>query len=416
MKNKQSTITLLSLIVIFLFLRLYQLPQKVNFSMEQGKILLDIYNLWQNKKITLVGLETSIKTASGRGFFQGPWVYYLPLPALLISNWHPLSPSYLIILFNLAGLIFLFKGLKNKFNLPTAFFSGFLFTIMPRMVKFSQFIWNPNFLPFTSCLLIYLLLKISKKSSKILFFLTGLTLGFGLGHHYQFILIIIFSFLWMLYKKFSFKSFLITFSGIIIAFSPLIIFELRHNFYNLKTILLILKNYQGQVIKNKVPFHYFISFMPFIFLFISLLLEKIFDKKTFLQIIFVSLLILYSFLKIVPPSDSGFTMPQHWNFPSVTKTAEIIFHENYSRYNIANLLYGDTRAHALRYLLTVKKDPPLPVEQYSNADSLFAVSYQKGEQTIKNPVWEISSFCPCIVKKEWKINNQVNLFLLEKIK
>ena len=50
MKNKNLLLTIL--IVLFLFLRFYQLPRIVNFSMDQGTTLLTLYNLWQEKKYT----------------------------------------------------------------------------------------------------------------------------------------------------------------------------------------------------------------------------------------------------------------------------------------------------------------------------------------------------------------------------
>ena len=176
MKEKNLILALLCL--IFLSLRLYQLPLRVNFSMDQGQILLKIWQLWQEKKITLIGLETSIKTASGRGFFQGPWIFWLPLPVLLLSNWHSLSVSYFLILLNLFALIILYRALEKKWGILSAFIAGLFFSLMPVMVYSSQFIWNPNFLPFTSCLLIHFWLKLKKKSSLKDLFLTGLILGF----------------------------------------------------------------------------------------------------------------------------------------------------------------------------------------------------------------------------------------------
>ena len=106
---KNKNFYLFFLIALFIFLRLYQLPLELNFSMDQGITLLKIFELWQEKKLTLIGPESSIKALNGRAFFHGPWIYYFLLPVMLISNWNPLAGSYLFIGLNLLGLILLFK-------------------------------------------------------------------------------------------------------------------------------------------------------------------------------------------------------------------------------------------------------------------------------------------------------------------
>ena len=156
---------LLFLVFIFLFLRFYNLPKVFNFSMDQGKTLLTIYQLWQDKKFTLIGPESSIKTNMGRTFFHGPWIYYFLLPVMLIANWNPFTGAYLFIGLNLLALIILFKAIKQGFGFRTALISSFLFTFTPNVVRFSQFFWNPNFLPLVSSLIIFLGVKIKKKQT-----------------------------------------------------------------------------------------------------------------------------------------------------------------------------------------------------------------------------------------------------------
>lgn len=383
--------------------------------MEQGQILLKIREIWQTKKLTLVGLETSIKTQSGRGFFQGPWIYYLPLPVLLISNWNPLSASYFFIFLNLAALIILYLAVKEKYNNTTAFLAGLFFSLMPNMIHFSQFIWNPNFLPFASCLVIYFWIKLQKNARSIYFLLSGLTLGFGLGCHYQFLLIIIGFIGWMIYKRYPLSYFFFVLTGIVISFSPLIIFEFKHNFYNLKTVALILQEGPKEGMVFPPPFHYYISFMPFLFLIVSLCINKLLKKNFFLAISLITIFILYSLLNLFSNHNNGFSMPLGWNYIGIQKASQIILGENKKNYNIANLLSGDTRDYPLRYLLTAAGKPPLEVDQYPRADNLFVISKHEKEKTVNNSVWEISSFCPCKLIKTWSIQNEIKLYLLQKV-
>ena len=281
MKNKNLQLTIL--IVLFLFLRFYQLPRSVNFSMDQGTTLLTLYNLWQEKKITLIGPETSIQSVDKHSFFHGPWIYYFLLPFMLISRWEPLAGSFLFISLNLLALVFLYQGAKQKFGLKTAFITGLIFTFSPKMIYFSQFFWNPNFLPLCSCLLLYLWSKISKKKVNLtFFFLAGLIIGFGLGNHYLFFLLAILFTLSMLLQKHSWKSFFVLIEGVIISLTPLIIFELKHDFYNLKTVLSIIKYGTEKQINFPLPFHHYLSLIPLVYMLAALLIKKVYQKSALL--------------------------------------------------------------------------------------------------------------------------------------
>jgi len=419
---KTKNILLFFLIFTFLFLRLYHLPERVNFSMEQGKILLNIYRLWQEKKPTLIGLETSIKTLNGRAFYQGPWIYYFPLPILLITNWHPLSPSYLLIGLNLLALLILFKSINKKFNLAVAFLTGLLFTFSPKMISFSHFIWNPNFLPLTSSILIYFWLKNFDRPKIKDFFYIGLTLGIGLGCHYQTVILIFLTFILMIYRKLKLKTFLACSIGLLIGFSPLIIFELKHNFYNLKTIITIINQGTSKKLKFPPPFYYFISLMPLVYLLTALIINKMFGKKIQqmlknklkIKILMTLIFAIYFLTYFYQKPLTAFGMPLNWSYLKAKKTADIIAGENKKKYNIASLLSGDTRAYALRFLVTINNHPPLPIDHYPQADYLFGISPHNQQETINNSVWEISSFCPCSVKKSWQIEKKISLFLLQK--
>lgn len=380
--------------------------------MDQGITLLKIYELWQVKKFTLIGPESSIKAVNGLSFFHGPWIYYFLLPFLLVGNWNPLVASYAFIILNLLALMILFATIKEHFNVRTAFIACLFFTLDIISIRFSQFFWNPNFLPFFSSLILYFWLKIIKRPKLNYFFLIGLILGLSLGCHYQTILLIISFIIYSILKRIPFKNLSIALFGFLLGLSPLIIFELKHNFYNSTVIYLVLKKGSQNGVKWPLPSYYFLSLLPFLFFLLAIFIERILRKNHFLGYLLIIIFVIFSLFKIIPKSKSGFTMPTDWNYLEIEKAAKIILKENSKNYNIANTLYGDTRDYALRYLLTIAKNPPLGVELYPQAKSLFVISRQDKEEVIKNPVWEISSFCPCKVVKIWKIQNNINLYLL----
>jgi len=383
--------------------------------MDQGKTLLTVYNLWQDKKISLIGPEASIQNKYGQAFFHGPWVYYLPLPALLAFNWQPLVSSYTIIILNLAGLLLVFKPIKKSFGKETALIYSGLLSLTPILVSFSQFIWNPNLLIFTSLMIIFTSLKILDKKEKynlnFWHLLAGFFLGFGLGNHYVFAIMVLSFFIWIVIKKTKLVNITLTVMGFLIGFSPLLLFELRHNFYNLNTIISILKNGSSTAFSFPLPLHYYLSFLPFLLLLLAYLLKKLFEKQKIITLGLIAVFTVYSVIEIFVKPATGYTMPENWNYKDIEKTSKIILRENKTNYNIANIIQGDTRAYALRYLLTKANNPPLSVENYPNASFLFVISKQKKDQTEKIPTWEVSSFCPCKWEKTWKINEEVFLHL-----
>lgn len=404
---------LILLILLYLVIRIYHLPQVVNFSMDQGTTLFKIYELWQTKKLTLIGPESSLKTINGLSFFHGPWIYYFLLPFMLVGNWNPLFGSYAFIILNLLALIVFFISINNHFGKKIAFIAALFFVFDLNSIRFSQFLWNPNFLLLTSSLLIYFWLEVIRNPKTLYFLLMGLLFGFSLGSHYQTI-IILFTFLgFMLYKKLSFKYYLGVISGLTLGLSPLLIFELKHNFYNLQIIKLILtKGFEGTILWP-LPIYYFLSLLPFLFLLSAISLNKLIIKNRYLAGIIIAIFIFYSLMQIAAPPLSGFTMPDGWNLPGYQKTSKIILNENINSFNIVNLLSGDTRDYPLRYLLTVAKNPPLNIDQYPQSKYLF-VTAREQQEVVNNPVWEINSFCPCKISKSWPIQNNINLYLLEK--
>lgn len=408
-----NNLFLLLLIVLFLLVRLYNLEKVVNFSMDQGTTFLKLYEIWTTKKIPLIGPESSLKAINGLSFFHGPWVYYLLFPAALISHWNPLSASYLLISLNLLALIFLYKIVAKRFGLFTALNFGFIYCLDFINIRYSQFAWNPNFLVFTSSLILGFLLIINKKNYKKISFLLGLLFGFSLTFHYLSLLLFIpFCGFWVLNKsrKFNFK---LLFLGFLIPLIPQIVFELRHNFYNLQIIYLILSGKGSNSISWPFSIHYFLIFLPFIYLIISLFIQHIY-KNCHLLAYFLLIIITSGLLaNIINQSQAAYTMPKGWNLPGIQKASRMIIAENKKDYNIVNLLSGDTRDYPLRYFLTIANFKPLDVAEYPQAKYLFILA-RKDQNITNNPVWEISSFCPYSIIWTKEIQNQIFLSLLKK--
>ena len=405
---------LIILITVFVFLRVFNLEKGVNFSSEQSLFLGRANEIYNTKKLTLIGPPTSIKSTISREFYQGPATYYLLLVPIALGG-NPIIASYFLIFINLLALIVIYIVVKKKLGKKTAFWAGLFFSTYPLLVTYTRFVWNPNFIPLFSAIVLGFLLDINKKKKFLFYFLLGLILGICLQFHYQSFLLIFLSFAWLVLRKVKPTGFFIVFLGVIVGFFPLLIFELRHNFYNLRTLFLIMQTGSGKQLTS-FPFYYFLFLVPFICLVIGLLFKTIYKTKKFFAVGILILYLTWSIYTIYGFSLKAPGMAEGWNYKGQKKAIKIILKENKKRYNIANLLTGDTRAQAMRYLLSLNNSLPGGTGDYPISEWLFIISRSKTKEILSNPVWEISSFRPSRIAKAWPIQNGISLYLLEKLK
>ena len=113
---------------------------------------------------------------------------------------------------------------------------------------------------------------------------------------------------------------------------------------------------------------------------------------------------------------NGYTMPQGWNLSGVKKASQIIASDVDlgKKFNVAATLDGDTRAMPYRYLLKVYGKQPLDVEHYPDAQILYLISREQESEIYHKTVWEIASFAPFTIKKQWPIQNGITLYRIEK--
>lgn len=394
-------------------IRLYNLEKVVNFSMDQGTTFLKLFDIWLTKKIPLIGPESSLKAINGLSFFHGPWVYYLLLPLALIDRWNPLSASYLFIFLNLLALIFLYKIIVKRFGLFVALTFCLIYSLDFINIRYSQFAWNPNFLIFTSSFILGLFFIINNMNFKKISFLFGLLFGFSLSFHYLSLLLFLpFCGFWILNKSRNF-SFKFLFLGFLIPLIPQLVFELRHNFYNLRIIFLVFSGKGSNSISWPFPIHYFLIFLPFFYLIVTLSIQYIYKNNHLLAYLLLIIITVGLFARAIKQSQIAYTMPSGWNLSGIQKVSKIIIEENKKDFNIVNLLSGDTRDYPMRYFLTVANFKPMEVNEYPQAKYLFILS-RKDQKTTNNSVWEISSFCPCSIVWTKEIQNQIFLSLLKK--
>jgi 4-amino-4-deoxy-L-arabinose transferase-like glycosyltransferase len=216
----------------------------MEFLGDQGRDVIIIRDFLKNGNLFFIGPQTSIGN-----MYLGPYFYYFIAPSLLISSFNPIGPAVFIGLISLATVYLIYFVSKKWFNKNTGYIASFLFGISPVVVKYSNFIWNPNIMPFFTLLFVYLFFEAFRKENYKYFIYATLSFVMIINSHYLGLAILPFvGIYWLiqLYKYFKFKSpslkpfliyTIISFLVFAVSLTPQLLFEVKHNFQNSKALI-----------------------------------------------------------------------------------------------------------------------------------------------------------------------------------
>lgn len=232
--TKLQVFFLVILFLIAVFFRFWQIRDYVVFLGDEGRDMLIMRHMILDFRPVFLG-----PTASVGGFYLGPIYYWMSAPFLALSFFDPVGPSIMVALFGVATVILLYKFLNETTSFYPAILASLLYATAPLIVRYSRSSWNPNPLPFFALLLIYFLYLGIKKNKLKYFLFAGLCFGITIQLHYLSIMLVPTAALIVLintpYKKWL-KILAIGFAGSLVTFSPFLLFEIKHNFPNFRTI------------------------------------------------------------------------------------------------------------------------------------------------------------------------------------
>lgn len=217
------------ILLIAIFLRTYNIPQTLLFHFDQGYHGLAIREIWESKRIALLGHKTDVE-----GVFHGSFFYYFMLPFYLISGWNPAGVSIILAILDSFTVIFIYLLGRDLFNKDVGIIAAVFYAVSYALISYSRWLSNVTPIPFFSTLFFYFLLKAYQE--KIRFFpFACLFLGIiaqlnGAIGFFLFLLLVV-SLLFLGKKLWTRKS-LLLFSLIffLLPALPLILFDFRHNF------------------------------------------------------------------------------------------------------------------------------------------------------------------------------------------
>lgn len=240
-KKDKKLFLLILILLLAAFLRLYRIGDFMTFLGDEGRDVLIVKRMVIDKKLTLLGPITSV----GR-MHLGPLYYYMMIIPLILAGFDPVGPAIMIALIGVLTVYLVYLVGKNFFSLTSGLVAAFLFAVSPVVVSFSRNSWNPNSVPFFSLSALYCLHKAFKGNYRYLiyplmsiFILAQLHfMALAMAPFILFMLVIIFLKAKKDNKVKQFTKYnLISLLFSLIIFFPFILFNLRHEFINIKELL-----------------------------------------------------------------------------------------------------------------------------------------------------------------------------------
>lgn len=235
LKSRWQLITLVAVLLLAAYLRLYKIADYMTFLGDEGRDALVVKRMIVDHKFTLLG-----PTASVGGFFLGPIYYYFMVPFLWAWRLDPTGPAVMVALVGVATVWLVYRLGKELFGNTAGLVASALYALSPVVIASSRSSWNPNVVPFFATLTIYLLWRIVATGRWQYLFWVGVCLGIGVQLHYLFLflfpVVLGWLFLYGRSKRLLWYP-VLGVAGFLVGYAPFLAFEVRHGFPNTISIL-----------------------------------------------------------------------------------------------------------------------------------------------------------------------------------
>ena len=249
MKIKKEILVLLAVFLLGAFLRVYRMDELAVFLADQASDSTKVYNITHGD-FTLLGPITSVG-----GFYNGPIVYYLMAPFFFLMKNQPLSGTVFQTTLSLLTIPLLFLIGKKIKNETVGLLASFFFAISPLMVEYSRAAFNSYPAIFFSTFILYLFVTLNERFPRVRYTLLGLCIGWIIQMHYFTVVFLTVAavYPWLSSKKIQkIPYFILVGIGFFIGISPFLLFELRHDFLNIK---LMMQYFNSSPIQEKNLLH-----------------------------------------------------------------------------------------------------------------------------------------------------------------
>ena len=408
--KRNDWITILIFIFLFIFIRAVYYGNVFRFIYDQVASSTVVLELWQNQDVSLIGPPMSL-TIGNRQIFFGGVSYYIQMAFLLMGRWDPFWSTYIFMIFSSAMILPLYVGVKKLINRNAAITMTIVYSLLPFYIEGTTQLWNPYFQLALLPGFILLMAFFNKKQSPLLALSLGVYIGILFQLHYQFLIVMVgLAVYYFLVKKISWKLSLFAAVGIIIGFGNMILFELRNDFYTIRTLIIFFQQSE-KIASHPQADYYFMSILFFGLLVVLYYARKYISFKinTILFIILALLAIEYTII-----SGHNKNYPKDWYYENDKQVFQII-QDNYLNSDIRDFnifqfyaATGDTQKYYMKL-----NNIDINYNDYYNNEYLYVV-YNKDLNYMKDAAYEINTFTPHHLINIWNINSEYNLYLLKR--
>jgi hypothetical protein len=190
----KTVITLVLLMLLFVFIRFYKYEIWMQFSWDQIKNAWVMKDMIVDHKLPLLGMPAKLNS----GIFIGPAYYYLMVPFFLLFNLNPIAGAVFAGFISIFTFIILFAITYRLYSPTTALISVIIYTLSWYNISSDRIAWPVIFIPLISLFIYYFSVKIIEGNYKNIIYLAT-AVGFAFHIHFTaiFFPIIILLFSWM---------------------------------------------------------------------------------------------------------------------------------------------------------------------------------------------------------------------------
>ena len=234
---------ILEIILLLFILSIALLPRSIEilnknyiFGFDQGRDYLAVKSIVVDRKPTLIGSEVGAGAAGLSGIFQGPFHYYFLSVPFILTKGDPYGGVVLMFVLSALSVFFSYFFGRKVLGAIGGLATVLLFALSPMFIAQARFVWNSN--PSTLFILLsyYFTYLGMRKESKYIFlsaFFAAFVYNFQFAVSIPLSVSIILFYIFIV-KLREIKKYLILFSGFIVAFLPMLLFEGRHGFMGIK--------------------------------------------------------------------------------------------------------------------------------------------------------------------------------------
>src|SRR3989344_1799090 len=410
MKHSMLVVAVISIAIV---LRFHNYENRITFGSEQARSL-TVAADYIKEKPSLLGQEYFRTTRSGLKLFSGAQFSYSLVPLLLAFRYDPFPITIYFTLLNIFTGIILYVLFKEIAGSKIALVAMTLFLFNDVMIAHSLFIWIMNYSPLVGLLIIYCLFKHIKSRKIVWVFITGVLTGIGFSLQYLFIIAAIPIVVFMYYhQKKRFLTHFYYVGGCLLGNLPMILFDLRHNFYHFNTLTEYAKETIVGQGSGNLAMYQFLHFWPLFALAGGWIIMRIAKMNKMFPLVFICV---YLALNVYSPRISfvkSVGMPDGLVYQDIIDAAEEIAKNEPSNFNVVSLLDFDTRGYILRYPLKyLYQVYPADIVSYKEVDNVYALA-RADYNFSDNVPWELDEFRTTSVNSLGSIGKNYTVFILK---